>query len=295
MAVKGPPAFLTPMAADGTATATGIEPSDRSSSYPQAGDCSAATATKTAWQIPRTCMTPSPLCAATSAPTGRIIDIESAVFSYNHSDEYVQTVLDWARTYTGPLSSAARPVTGYALPVSPDLLDDKLLTRPHHDYPAWDLGLPIRTPVFAMTAGTVTTASSAGVYPIDPNRCGTTVTLSGLDGATYTYCHLSQLAVHPGQILTAGTLIGLSGGQPGTPGAGNTTGPHLHLGIRINGVSVCPQPLLLAITLKTPINPAVAPSAGCVTGRTLTDWPSWINQIGLHPQGEEDATDPRAS
>ena len=228
-------------------------------------------------------------------PDGQIIDIESAIFSYNRSAAYVRAVLDWAQTYTGPLPSAALPITGYALPVSPGLVDDERLTRPHHDYPAWDLGLPIRTPVFATTAGTVTTASSAGVYPKDPNRCGTNVTVSGLDGATYTYCHLSQLAVHPGQIVNAGTLIGLSGGQPGTAGAGNTTGPHLHLGIRINGVSVCPQPLLLAITRQTPVNPFVAPSAGCVTGRTPTDWPSWINQIGLNPQGEQDAPDPGAS
>lgn len=88
--------------------------------------------------------------------------------------------LNRAETCTGPPSSAAPPNAGYALPVSPDLLvDDELLTRPHHGYPAWDLALPVRTPVYAMAAGTVTTASSAGVYPTDPNRCRATVTLSG--------------------------------------------------------------------------------------------------------------------
>ncbi len=212
-------------------------------------------------------------------PDGQIIDIEAAIFSYNRSQAYVDAVLEWARRYTGPLATAAVPIAGYAMVVPAALVAEAALSRAHHDYAAWDLGIPVGTPLFAMTSGTVTTASSAGIFPEDPNRCGTTVTLAGVDGATYTYCHLSQLAVVPGQVVGAGTPIGLSGGQPGAPGAGNTTGPHLHLGIRFAGTTVCPQPLLLAIYQARPINPAIAPAVGCIQGRPTTNWRRWLDQI----------------
>ena len=212
-------------------------------------------------------------------PDGQIIDIEAAVFSYNRSNAYVDAVLDWARRYTGPLATAAVPISGYALVVPTALVTEALLSRAHHDYAAWDIGIPVGTPLFAMTSGTVTTASSAGIFPEDPNRCGTMVKIAGVDGATYTYCHLSQLAVAPGQVVGAGTPIGLSGGQPGAPGAGNTTGPHLHLGVRLAGATVCPQPLLLAIYRARPINPAIAPAVGCVQGRPTTDWGQWLDRL----------------
>ena len=212
-------------------------------------------------------------------PDGQIIDIEAAIYSYNRSSAYVETVLDWALRYTGPLATAAIPIAGYALVVPAALATEPSLSRPHHDYAAFDLGIPVGTPLFAMTTGTVTTASSAGIFPNDPNRCGTTVAIAGVDGATYTYCHLSRLAVVPGQVVAAGTPIGLSGGQPGAPGAGNTTGPHLHLGIRFAGVTICPQPLLLAIYRANPLNPAIAPAVGCVQGRPTTDWGRWLDQI----------------
>ena len=73
--------------------------------------------------------------------------------------------------------------------------------------------------------------------------------------------HLSIVTVSAGDDVVAGQAIGLSGGEPGTPGAGNTTGPHLHLGIRAYGQPVCPQPLLLAILRGTPIPPTAAPTS----------------------------------
>ena len=48
------------------------------------------------------------------------------------------------------------------------------------------------------------------------------------DGSRSRYLHMSKVAVSPGTILTPGMLIGETGGEPGTPGAGPTTGPHLH-------------------------------------------------------------------
>ena len=223
-------------------------------------------------------------------PDGQTADIESTIFSYNRSHDYVALVLDWASRYTGPLTASATPVAGYALPVASELVTATALTRPHHTYPAWDIGVPVGTPVYSMVGGTVATARTTAIYPDDPSRCGTTIVVAGVDGATYTYCHLSALAVAQGQVIGAGTLLGLSGGQPGTRGAGRTTGPHLHLGIRVGGAGVCPQPLLLAIHRQTPVSPVIAPTAGCVTGLPATDWATWLDQLNLTPpQGEEHA------
>ena len=102
--------------------------------------------------------------------------------------------------------------------------------------------------------------------------------LNGDDGATYIYCHLSAIAATSGSRVVAGALLGSSGGSPGERGAGNTTGPHLHLGIQVAGVSVCPQPVLLAIARRQPIGPSLAPTTGCTSGAEATDWASWLGR-----------------
>lgn len=46
------------------------------------------------------------------------------------------------------------------------------------------------------------------------------------------YVHLSRVLVRPGQVVGPGMVIGRSGGEPGTVGAGTSTGPHLHLEVQ---------------------------------------------------------------
>jgi hypothetical protein len=214
-------------------------------------------------------------------PAGTVTDIEAALFSYNRSSSYVSTVLDWAARYSGPLASIGEVTEGYAYPLPAAYATEAIATRSHHDYPAIDVGTQVGTPVFAMVGGTITTAiGDAGIYQHSgAGRCGNTVILTGADGATYTYCHLLAVTVTPGQTVVAGQGIGLAGGQPGTPGAGNTTGPHLHLGIRAYGNAVCPQPLLLAILRGAPIPPPAAPTTGCYHPGPSTDWAAWLDEI----------------
>lgn len=45
------------------------------------------------------------------------------------------------------------------------------------------------------------------------------------------YGHLASILVSPGQRVSQGQIIALMGGQPGTPGAGRSTGCHLHFGV----------------------------------------------------------------
>ena len=203
-----------------------------------------------------------PAAVAHLCPTGRLTNLEAAIFSYNRSQAYVDLVLEWAERYT----TLEQVVTAgaYAYPLPAAYATEAIAGRSHHDYPAIDVGLPVGTPTYAIAAGQVLTAhGTAGRFPADPNRCGNTVTIAGIDGAVYTYCHLSSVAVTVGQTVLPGTTLGLTGGQPGALGAGNTTGPHLHLSIRINGTTVCPQPLLIGILNGAPIAPSTLPRSGC--------------------------------
>ena len=188
--------------------------------------------------------------------------LRAALFDYNNSIVYVEKVLELTRvnddkTPDFVVGDDAPAVGDYALPIPEASIRSGQLVRPHHEYPAIDLGIPPGTPLYAMTSGGVTKVSD------DEGRCGGTVVLEGDDGVQYTYCHLSQVGIAAQTRVTPGQFLGYSGGVPGTPGAGNTTGPHLHLSMRIRGVSHCPQTLLISIQQGQPINPDSTPTQGC--------------------------------
>lgn len=208
--------------------------------------------------------------AALLCSGGPVEDLRAAVFNYNRSSRYVDDVLDWAARYTGTITghivgTMALPVPRAVFETTPDRL-----VRPHHDYPALDVGVPVGTPVFAVGSGSVVVSLA------DSGRCGGTVIIAS-DGYSTTYCHLPGRSVAAGEVVVAGQQIGLSGGAVGAPGAGNTTGPHLHLSIDVVGRTVCPQPVMLAIYRGGPIHPSAAPPTGCVTGGVVVDWGAWLD------------------
>jgi murein DD-endopeptidase MepM/ murein hydrolase activator NlpD len=80
------------------------------------------------------------------------------------------------------------------------------------------------TPISVVQPGTVSVADSN----YDPGGWGALVEVQHADGSTTRYAHLSKITVSAGQKIEPGTMIGLSGGVPGAPGAGNSRGEHLH-------------------------------------------------------------------
>ena len=93
-----------------------------------------------------------------------------------------------------------------------------------------DIGAPAGTPIVAAASGTVTTSQYGynGGY-------GNYVIISHGNGVQTLYGHCTELCVDEGEYVSQGQLIATVGTT------GNSTGNHLHLEIRVNGVAQDPQ------------------------------------------------------
>src|SRR5690606_38232066 len=112
------------------------------------------------------------------------------------------------------------------------------------------LPVPTGTTAYAVTTGTVVSAGWTG-------DCGNGVIFDGDDGARYTYCHGIDVLVAAGDQLRIGQPILMTGST------GNSSGPHLHFQIEVDGRLVCPQPLLVAWSRSEDAVPGKAASTGC--------------------------------
>lgn len=94
-----------------------------------------------------------------------------------------------------------------------------------------DIAAPTGTKIKVVADGTITAASNSGSY-------GNLVKVDHGNGLETWYAHTSKMYVKAGQQVSAGEVIAAVGST------GNSTGPHLHLEIRINGQHVNPQKYL---------------------------------------------------
>jgi murein DD-endopeptidase MepM/ murein hydrolase activator NlpD len=90
-----------------------------------------------------------------------------------------------------------------------------------------DLASGVGSPVRAVTNATVLSAGWEGGY----GRC---VRLVHSDGTVTVYAHLSAIQVNKGERVSTGEQIGREGNT------GQSTGPHLHFEVRVNGTPVNP-------------------------------------------------------
>ena len=105
------------------------------------------------------------------------------------------------------------------------------------EHPAIDIRASQGTTVKASASGYVAKANK------DNNCTGkyAYIMIIHADGFSTVYGHLNQIDVNEGDFVVQGQRIGLSGGMPGTCGAGRlTTGPHMHFEVRLNGIPVDP-------------------------------------------------------
>lgn len=91
-----------------------------------------------------------------------------------------------------------------------------------------DIGAATGTPIKAAAAGTVTYSGYKGSY-------GYMIVISHGNGIETYYAHCSKLYYSAGAKVSQGQVIAAVGNT------GNSTGPHLHLEVRINGVAYNPQ------------------------------------------------------
>jgi hypothetical protein len=90
-----------------------------------------------------------------------------------------------------------------------------------------DFGVAENTNITAAADGIVTEVGSGGGY-------GNYVIIKHGTKSTL-YAHLNRALVRVGQVVKNGQVIAKSGGRKGAPGAGASTGPHLHFEVRDNG------------------------------------------------------------
>jgi TP901 family phage tail tape measure protein len=90
-----------------------------------------------------------------------------------------------------------------------------------------DISAPYGAPIYSAGAGVVTSAGWNGGY-------GNAVTIALDNGFTTLFGHMSSIGVSAGDRVAPGQIVGLVGST------GNSTGPHLHYSIFLNGQPIDP-------------------------------------------------------
>ena len=167
-------------------------------------------------------------------PTGTVMP-EPSLYGFGSAGANVQGGMDVLLTYTllrlverllnstEEADQDASQSEAVGLPVT------GRLTQGYHDgHHGLDLAVPVGTPIRSTQAGHVVHAGW------NDQGYGNLVILENGPYRTY-YAHLDQVSVQVGDTIGSGAVVGLSGNT------GNSTGPHLHYEVRVNGVAVDPS------------------------------------------------------
>jgi len=245
---------------------------------------------------------PAWLAAAYNAGIGAVSQLTSLddIHTLDYSDAaareaYAKSIgqaVSQATTQTNAQVQAGQPFSQY--PIIQEYGDNpnayKRFGLPGHD--GIDFDMPVGTPLPSVAAGTVTAVG------YDENGWGHYVGVDVGKGTTVFYAHLSETSVQQGQAVSAGDILGLSGGEG--PESGNSSGAHLHLTVRQGGTTqkynVDPSPYLAqwGTPAQTPtVQPrtqtaSVAPTTTATVPATTTatptvaggiPWPSTAQEV----------------
>jgi LysM repeat protein len=104
----------------------------------------------------------------------------------------------------------------------------KRITQYYHwGHSAIDIGAKLGTPIYASQGGRIEYAGWSSGY-------GYNILINHGNGTKTRYGHASKLYVKTGDVIEAGEVVGAVGST------GNSTGPHIHFEITINGAKVNP-------------------------------------------------------
>lgn len=139
-----------------------------------------------------------------------------------------QTLTIKENTYTKPISRGSGGTEdGWEWPLLGKITQDYGWVNGdyHHGI---DIAASEGTKIRAAFSGRVAKTGWLGVY-------GRTVLLNHGNGIQTLYAHNSQIVVKTGQYVHTGEVIAYSGST------GNSTGPHLHFEVRVDGLTVEPE------------------------------------------------------
>ena len=87
-------------------------------------------------------------------------------------------------------------------------------------------------PVFAAASGLVTANWAKSLNRYDNGGRGNNISILHSNGIESDYYHLKNILVKTGDYVNQGAVVAYMGGYPGVYGSGNSTGCHLHFGVR---------------------------------------------------------------
>ena len=154
----------------------------------------------------------------------QINDIETAKLNVeNKVEEKIEEELESQMPDVNGIKLAVLPITGQI--TSRYGVSSNIRKSTHTGL---DIAASTGTPIKVMADGVVTEASYNGSY-------GNLIKVAHGNNVETWYAHTSKMYVTKGQEVKAGDIIGAVGST------GNSTGPHLHLEIRVNNKTVNPQ------------------------------------------------------
>jgi hypothetical protein len=130
------------------------------------------------------------------------------------------------------------PFKNYSSNLISSKYNDVSSIRGNKAHKGTDYAIPSGTQILSPADGVIKTSQ------ITNGNCGGLIEITHPNNIMTRYCHLKKLNVKPNDKVSAGQVIGLSGGAENDIGKGRSTGAHLHFEVLINNQFVNPEEYL---------------------------------------------------